>query len=190
MARTKEFEEDIILDKAINLFKNKGFNATSAQDLVDGLGISRSSLYDTFGDKRSLFIKALSAYREKSSSEMTKMIEESDDMEITLKQIFARVINKAENNGCFMVNTAIEMASHDKEIGEIVCEGKQMLEDTLYTAVKKGQRLGQITTQHPARTLARLLQNTILGLRVNTKSMNDKKAMDDIINITLNTLKP
>ena len=120
---------------------------------------------------------------------MAKMIDESDDMQTTLKQIFARVINKTENSGCFMVNTAIELASHDKEVGDIVCKGKQLLEDTLYTAVKKGQQLGQISTNHPARTLARFLQNTILGLRVNSKSMNDKKAMDDIINITLTTLK-
>lgn len=190
MARTKEFEEEIILDKAINLFRDKGFNATSAQDLVEGLGISRSSMYDTFGDKRSLFIKALNCYRERSSAEMTRMIEESDNIEKALKQIFAHVINKTENNGCFMVNTAVELAAHDKEIGEIVSQGKQVLEDSLYAAVKKGQRLGQISTTHPARTLARFLQNTILGLRVNTKSMNDKKAMDDIINITLSTLKP
>ncbi|MEJ0106748.1 MAG: helix-turn-helix domain-containing protein [Bacteroidota bacterium] len=59
MARTKVFDEQMVLDKAMNLFWQKGYNATSAQDLVNGLSISRSSLYDTFGDKHSLFVKAL-----------------------------------------------------------------------------------------------------------------------------------
>jgi len=59
MARTKDFDEDKVLQKAMNLFWHKGYNGTSMQDLVDGLGISRSSMYDTFGDKHTLFIRAL-----------------------------------------------------------------------------------------------------------------------------------
>ena len=63
MARTKDFDEDEVLTKAMNLFWLNGYNGTSMQDLVDGLGISRSSLYDTFGDKRSLFLKTLENYK-------------------------------------------------------------------------------------------------------------------------------
>ena len=59
MARTKEFNEDQALDKAIEIFWHKGYNGTSAQDLVNHLGLSRSSLYDTFGDKQKLFVKSL-----------------------------------------------------------------------------------------------------------------------------------
>ena len=68
MARTKDFDEDEVLDKAMYLFWNQGYNGTSMQDLVDGLGISRSSLYDTFGDKHSLFIKTLENYKKNASS--------------------------------------------------------------------------------------------------------------------------
>lgn len=59
MARTKTFDEVQVLEKAQAIFWCKGYNGTSMQDLVDGLGISRSSLYDTYTDKRELFLIAL-----------------------------------------------------------------------------------------------------------------------------------
>jgi TetR/AcrR family transcriptional repressor of nem operon len=67
MARTKDFDENEVLKKAVDIFWLKGYSATSMQDLVDGLGISRSSLYDTYGDKHTLFMKALESYQSVNS---------------------------------------------------------------------------------------------------------------------------
>ena len=74
MARTKDFDENEALNKAIAIFWHKGYNGTSMQDLVEGLGISRSSLYDTYGDKHTLFIKALESYQNEASGKVCSIV--------------------------------------------------------------------------------------------------------------------
>ena len=63
MARIKEFDENEVLERAKLLFWKQGFHATSIQNLVDHLGISRGSIYDTFGGKNELYEKALKVYK-------------------------------------------------------------------------------------------------------------------------------
>src|ERR1700748_2100418 len=87
MARTKDFDENEVLMKAMNLFWYKGYNGTSMQDLVDGLGISRSSLYDTYGDKHTLFIKALESYRESVSGKMCNIVTNAVSAKEAIKQL-------------------------------------------------------------------------------------------------------
>lgn len=193
MARTKEFDEDAILQKAMNLFWSKGYNATSAQDLVDKLGISRSSLYDTFTDKYNLFISALNYYRKEVADNMVKLIDETDDVEQMIKQIFQTVIADSVESkltsGCFMVNAGVELGAHDKKIAALVNESRQDVEDAFYRAVKKGQEKGVFSTKHSARSLARFLHNSITGIRASSKSGADKKVLEDVMKISLAALK-
>lgn len=193
MARTKVFDEEIVLNKAVNLFWEKGYNGTSAQDLVDELGISRSSLYDTYGDKFQLFKNSLLQYRKKFAGAMIEMIEKSVDYEKTLKDIFQYVVTESLqekcSKGCFMVNSSIELAPHNSEIAQIVNDNMKDIEDALFRLIKKGQDIGQFSTSHSARSLARFIFNTISGLRVASKSGTDKKVFDDIVKVTLSALK-
>jgi len=192
MARSKEFDEIEVLNKAVNLFWCKGFNGTSAQDLVDALGISRSSLYDTFGDKRNLFIKSLQCYRQNMSGKMIDAIDKSENVEETIKNIFKMATTEAIEDklskGCFMVNSMIELAPHDKEVAEIVVQNMQDVEDALYRAVKKGQDVGVFSTNQTARSLARFLFNNISGIRVASKAGSEKKVYDDIVKVALSVL--
>ncbi len=193
MARTKVFDEEIVLNKAVNLFWEKGYNGTSAQDLVDELGISRSSLYDTYGDKYQLFKNSLLQYRKKFAGAMIEMIEKSNDYEKTLKDIFQYVVTESLqekcSKGCFMVNSSIELAPHNSEIAEIVNDNMKDIEEALFRLIKKGQDIGQFSTSHSARSLARFIFNTISGLRVASKSGTEKKIFDDIVKVTLSALK-
>ncbi len=193
MARTKVFDEDLILDKAMNLFWQKGYNATSAQDLVDGLGISRSSLYDTYGDKHSLFVKALKQYRKKRIDPALKEAGLAEDVEAYIISLFEFAKIEAfledKSKGCFMVNSAVELAPVDTEIAEIVNTIMTDFEAALVKAIKKGQDTGVFTTKHSARSLARFIFNSSNGLRVTVKFDTDKKMVDDIINVCLSALK-
>jgi TetR/AcrR family transcriptional repressor of nem operon len=193
MARTKVFDEEIVLNKAVNLFWEKGYNGTSAQDLVDELGISRSSLYDTYGDKYQLFKNSLLQYRKKFAGAMIEMIEKSDDFEKTLKDIFQYVVTESLqekfSKGCFIVNSSVELAPHNSEIAEIVNDNMRDIEDALSRLIKKGQDIGQFSKSHSARSLARFVFNAISGLRVASKSGADKKIFDDIVKVTLSALK-
>jgi TetR/AcrR family transcriptional repressor of nem operon len=194
MARTKEFDEDNVLEKAMNLFWAKGYNGTSAQDLVDGLGISRSSLYDTFGDKHSLFIKSLEYYRENMAGKVIRMINESTDMEDTLRCIFQTIVNDSLSDklsrGCFMVNSTVELAPHDAQISALVAANTQDIEDAMYRVIKKGQQLGTIPVGSSARSLSRFLFNTISGLRVLAKSKQmNREVFDDVVSVAISVLK-
>lgn len=193
MARTKEFDETEILDKAIDLFWFKGYNGASIQDVVDSLGLSRSSIYDTFGDKHKLYISALEQYRKQSAGALINMAKQSSHPLQTIEQLFEMLTNESVNTvchkGCFMTNSTIELAPHDPEIQKIVKDNMQDIEDAFYLLVKKGQDLGEINQQSDAKALARFLFNTISGLRVAAKSGADKAVYQDIIGVTLAVIR-
>jgi TetR/AcrR family transcriptional repressor of nem operon len=193
MARTKVFDEEEVLNKAVNLFWSKGYNGTSAQDLVDELGISRSSLYDTYGDKFNLFKNALLQYRKNFAGSMIQMAANSTDYEKTIKEIFQYVVTDSLqekfSKGCFMVNSTIELAPHNEEIAQIVNSNMKDIEEALVNLIKKGQEAGQFSKNHPPLSLARFVFNAISGLRVASKSGADKQVFDDIVKVTLSVLK-
>ncbi|SHG39099.1 TetR/AcrR family transcriptional regulator [Flavobacterium johnsoniae] len=189
MARTKEFNEDQVLEKAIEIFWYKGYNGTSAQDLVTHLGLSRSSLYDTFGDKQKLFTKALCKYHDENYQRVKEELENAVNVKEALIQIFKQaVIESLEDRitkGCFLLNSAIELAVHDNQIAEIVNNNRKMMERVFYNAVKKGQESGQISTQQDALLLARFIANNYSGIRVLGRGgEKDKQVYDDIIKVT------
>lgn len=193
MARTKVFNEEEVLNKAVQLFWEKGFNGTSAQDLVDVLGISRSSLYDTYGDKNRLFISSLLQYRKLFAGSMIQMIANSTNYRKTITDIFAYILKDSLHEkcskGCFMVNSAIELASHDEEVLKIVQANNLDIENALTDLIHKGQEEGQFSKEHTARSMARFLFNTVSGLRVASKSGTEKKVFDDIVKVALSALK-
>ncbi|OOQ56983.1 TetR/AcrR family transcriptional regulator [Mucilaginibacter pedocola] len=186
MARTKDFDETEVLNKAIELFWLKGYNATSMQDLVDGLGISRSSLYDTFGDKHSLFLKALDSYQTANSAKFCELMRVDQPAKETIKRLLefisSSLLNDISQKGCFIVNAEVEMGLHDKLVGETIQKNDQQIDEIFYTVIKKGQEKGEITNQQDARALARFLFNTVKGIQVTAKSTKDKAVFDDIIN--------
>ncbi|MBC3540254.1 TetR/AcrR family transcriptional regulator [Rufibacter sediminis] len=193
MARTKVFDEDLILNKAMHLFWEKGYTATTAQDLVDRLGISRSSLYDTYGDKHSLFVRALKKYRLERIDHVIQEAATAPDVEKYLRDMFEYVKNEAlqENyaRGCFIVNSAVELAPCDPEVATIVQSITQDMEDAACNAIQRGQEQGVFTTQFSALSLSRFFLNTLNGLRVTVKVETRKQAFDDIINVCLAALK-
>lgn len=192
MARTKDFDENEVLTKAMELFWLKGYHATSMQDLVDGLGISRSSLYDTYGDKHSLFIKALENYEAVVGGKMTGIVANAPSAKAAIRGmlefITSELITDREHKGCFLVNVAVEVASQDQEVSNIVCQNDRYVEEFFYTTIKKGQKSGEIKNKQDARGLARFIFNNIKGIRVTAKSVSDKDFFDDIIELTMSVL--
>jgi len=192
MARTKDFDENEVLTKAIQLFWHKGYNGTSMQDLVDGLGISRSSLYDTYTDKHTLFIKALESYQNSGADKIQEISENSGSAKETIKKLLEFVtdelLNDKQQKGCFMVNAEVEVAPHDTEVNSLVCKNDQQMEDVFFQVIKKGQDSREIKNEQDARALARFIFNAVKGIRVTAKSTTDKSVFDDIIKLTVSAL--
>lgn len=193
MARKKEFDEKALLEKAVSLFWRKGYHGTSAQDLVDELGISRSSLYDTYTDKRNLFKESLKVYQQCYTNGVIDMADRSRNAEQTIKEIFQSILKESSeeeiSRGCFMVNTAVELSGQDKEICGLISQNNKAVEDALTRLVKKGQADGQFSMGSTARAYARFLFSSISGLRVAARSGSDKKVLSDIVEVTLAALK-
>lgn len=192
MARTKDFDEKDVLSKAVCLFWHKGYNATSMQDLVDNLGISRSSLYDTYGDKHTLYLRALDAYQQAGVQRIEKLIADASNSKQAITQLIRlftnEILSDEQQKGCFMVNAEIETAPHDIQVNELITKNEQTMEDAFFKVVKKGQQNGDITSKNDARALARFLMNTVKGIRVSVRSIKDQAFFDDIINTSLQVL--
>lgn len=192
MARTKDFDESEVLAKAIKLFWQKGYNGTSMQDLVDGLGISRSSIYDTFGDKHQLYLKALCTYRQNAIATRDQILHASVPAKAAIRQLMNvtidQMIRDKQHKGCFLVNSAVESAPHDKETNAIICQNDQQVENAFYEVIKRGQSNGEIASKQDPRALARFLFNNIVGIQVTAKSATDKAAFNDIVSLTMSVL--
>jgi len=192
MARTKDFDENEVLTKAIQLFWHKGYNGTSMQDLVDGLGISRSSLYDTYTDKHTLFVKALESYQESGSAKIQEILNHSGPAKKTIRKLLVLAIGEMaedkQHKGCFMVNAEVEVAPHDTEVNNLVCKNEQQMEQAFYEVIQKGKDSGEIKNSQDARALARFIFNAVKGMRVTAKSTTDKSVFEDIINLTVSAL--
>jgi TetR/AcrR family transcriptional regulator, transcriptional repressor for nem operon len=193
MGRAKVFNEEMILDKAMNLFWQKGYNATSAQDLVDGLGISRSSMYDTYGDKHSLFVKTLKQYRKERIDPVIDGVDGADDIEAYIRSVFEAVkedaIGENRARGCFLVNSAVELAAVDKDVAVIANSILQDTENAITKAIMIGQKKGIFTKKNSAQSMSRFIFNSLNGLRVTMKFDTDNKMFDDIVHVCLSALK-
>ena len=192
MARTKDFDENEVLTKAMNLFWTRGYSTTSMEDLVAGLGISRSSLYDTYTDKHTLFIKALENYQSINALKIQEIVSHPGPAKETIRKLIEMVteglLAGRQRKGCFLVNAGVEVAPHDKEVNNLVCRNDQQMEEIFYQVIQKGKKTGEIKNPRDARTLAKFIFNTIKGLQVTAKSTNDKSVFNDIILLAVSIL--
>lgn len=192
MARKKEFDPDIALDKAMTLFWQKGYTATSVQNLVDHLGIRPRSLYDTFTSKHDLFIAALGRYRA-MRAEQTSTVRESLSSPITIiRKMFegfaTEAVTDRDRKGCFFVNSAVELAGQDKIVALKSKETYQNMEFVFQSLLEQAQQADEISADKDIKGLAQYLTNTMFGIRVMAKMNPDKEVLANVIKFTLSSL--
>ncbi|MGO4108965.1 TetR/AcrR family transcriptional regulator [Paenibacillus sp. YAF4_2] len=191
MARSKEFEESAVLDKAMRLFWQQGYEKTSMTDLVEHMGIHRRSLYDTFGDKHQLFLKAMDRFDNKISISLAGGVKRSKTAVEALQFIFEFMIAGEEDSppGCLMVNSAVELAVRDADVDtksiETFAAGEQLLKEI----IEWGQRDGQFSTDYEAGELAEYLHNAWVGLRVMARTSVAKEKLYRIAQVSIKFLE-
>src|ERR1700757_455817 len=116
MARPREFSEEAVLDAAVQCFWAHGYEATSVRDLIEKTGITGASLYNAFGDKRSLYQRALDRYVEDNVADRLKRCEQLPPRE-AISAFFAEIVRRSledqDRKGCMLVNAALDVAPHD-----------------------------------------------------------------------------
>jgi TetR/AcrR family transcriptional regulator, transcriptional repressor for nem operon len=192
MARHKEFDQTRALDKALDVFWHKGYEATSVQDLVEGMGISRQSLYDTYGDKHALFLAALDRYIATNAAAMCNLVGQGGPVKPLLRQLFEGVVQQELDDplhkGCMAVNAAVELAAHDKTVAGRVCNNAAQIEGLLRALIERGQQSGEVTARHEPQALARFLFSSLQGLRLVAKANPEPQALREIMQVTLAAL--
>jgi len=176
VARHKEFDEAKVLQKAMVLFWRNGYERTSMQDLVDYMNIHRRSIYDTFGDKQALFLRALQLFEEMTEKRIKQQIKHIHSVKLAIRRLFEMTIlsNEGQPPGCFIVNTAIELTLHDQDIADRIRKNFHKTEAFIYKLLLQGQSSGEISEQIDIRKLALSIHNSWIGLRVLAKTTEDK----------------
>ncbi|WP_214887693.1 TetR/AcrR family transcriptional regulator [Exiguobacterium sp. s142] len=190
MARSKEFDETIVLKKAMELFWEQGYEKTSMQDLVDHMGIHRRSIYDTFGDKRSLFLASLGEYEKFITHEMETIIRQHESIKSAIEDVFRFILRSSETypKGCLSVNAAVELSLVDQEIDRMATTMFHRTENMFQELIQQGQRTGELSTDIDAEQTARFLHNNLIGLRVLIKTNYTQKELESIIALALRVL--
>lgn len=192
MPRTKKFDKEEILHRAVQLFWKKGFHATSMQDLVDHLGINRASLYDTYGGKESLFNQAFEQYRSSNTSGLITFLAGYNSVKEGLRALFERAtqesVSDCDKKGCFIVNTTTELVPGDKIIGEALEKHRAGLENIFYEFIETGEKSGEIPKGKDLMAIARLVFMVYNGFRVVSKMNTTAEELRSPIEVALTLL--
>ena len=189
MGRPREFERDVVLDRAMRVFWARGYEATSIEHLVARMGIQRGSLYATFGDKRALFFAAIERYDRVETSKLLAALEEPPSGKAAIQRFFRLKVELAtapgRPRGCLVTNSAAELASRDRGTGTRVGAVLTRLDAAFQRAVVRAQKAGEIDPRRNPRALARFLTSSAQGLSVMAKALPDRAALDDIVEVIL-----
>ena len=185
MPRKKEFDVDLVLDKAMTAFWNRGYEATSLNDLLDCMQIQRASLYNAFGDKHSLFLNALhrydAVYRQTEVAKRMKMASPRQAILDLFQDVVTAVVEHGARNGCFLINTALELSPHDPEVAEVVRKALTHMEQKFFRKmIEKGRAMGEIAKSAMPAPTARALLSLLIGLIVLSRSRPEKLLLQSI----------
>lgn len=182
MPRTKEFDPEEVLDQAMELFWEQGFEATSAQDLVDRTGLSRSSLYNTFGSKQELYLQALDHYRRQGTTGGEGLLDQFGSARAAIRHLLGEGIpRQGENRGCFLANAAVERAHCDDETHERACESLARMHEVFRILVERGQAQGEFSQEREAEAMAHFLANTYFGMQTMAKLDLPMSVFEDVV---------
>jgi len=191
MARPQEFDTNDALGKALQVFWDKGYEGTTLADLTQATGLSKSSLYGTFGDKRNLFLAAYDSYRAARAQEM-KITLQQENARDAIAMFFSKIIDGASSasvsKGCMSTNQAVELAPHDAVIRERVESDFKLIETAFTNAIKRGQEQGSIRSKQDAHLLAQMLVIAFPGLQVMVRAGASADGLDGGLNMMLSIL--
>src|SRR5215510_1443594 len=124
MPRLREFDEERALDAAVDCFWQRGYGPTSVRDLTEAMGIGGPSLYNAYGDKRALFTRSLERYANRSMRERIARLEVRHRPKEAVRAFIAEIIERSlkdpDRRGCLLINSALDVAPHEAEVGEVV----------------------------------------------------------------------
>jgi len=192
MARSREFDEDDVLERAMRALWRHGYQATTLRQLLRAMGLSKSSFYETFGTKRDLLLMALRRYAGSGMGGLIAPLLAPDASRPAIEAALANMVRHARSaegrRGCLVNNTLGEVVPNDAVVFAATRAVLRQLETLLTAVVVRGQARGEITRRESARALARFLANTFGGLNLAAKARPAGAVLDDVVRVALRAL--
>ncbi|MBQ4819503.1 TetR/AcrR family transcriptional regulator [Aquimarina sp. MMG016] len=192
MPKVETFDRKQVLQNATEVFHKKGYNGTSMQDLVDATNLNRSSIYNSFGSKLSMFMEVLSYYQSSGKAEMGKELAHSHNALDTMKLIFEMYLNDIlddkDRKGCLIVNCKSEMANQEPLIKSFMEQNQEQSIAMLEDVVHNGQMEKIFNEDQTANQYALYLYSSIQGLRMTGILNNNEEELRNLINTVLKVL--
>jgi len=193
MARSKEFDTALVLRKAMEVFGQYGYEGTSLPMLLEGLGIARQSLYDTYGTKRDLFVKAVKHYVDEKSSAVVAYLEKPGSAKQAISEIFregvATLQDEERRRECLILNSAIEQIPHDSEIEALFEQDRARLEQAFEAALVRARDQGELRPGANVQALARYLYHARYALTQSAKLTKNPQDLEEIAAVALTVLE-
>jgi TetR/AcrR family transcriptional repressor of nem operon len=192
MGRPQEFNEENIIDKALYIFWQKGFQAASTRDLIEATGISNGSFFNSFGDKKKLYFRCLQKYDAVYIMALENLLKKPIPFKEKIKQVLHQATRKSPGKesyqGCFLFNTSIDQGIDDADILNLAKDMNERIENAFVSAVEMAKENNDINPHIKSIPFAQYLFNIVTGLRALLLNSPPKSAINNIINSTLEFL--
>ena len=190
--RPRNFDPDLVLENAMQLFWSQGYEATSLQDLLIATGLSKSSLYESFGNKQSLFEAAFTRYFDNRAKHMHARLEQAESPLGFVRECLLSVLEDARRNtprGCMLVNVANEFSTADPAVQPLIKQATEHLHQVFERAFELAQARGELSDRQSPAALALYMHCAMSGLRIQTKSAIAEKDLLTVIELVMASLR-
>lgn len=190
--RPKIFDEEKVLDQAVDLFWHNGYEATSTEDLLQRMNLNKGSLYHSFGNKKQLFIKAMDFFAANSLQALKGKITSARTPMEGIRRFFLELAdsdNDTHQKGCFMGNSLAELANIDDELKQKAIHHLKDMEKLFLKYIRKAKQNGELTTKEEPETLARYLLNLWNGINISRRIHPRKDLLEPVIRLQLAVLQ-
>jgi len=193
MARLKDFDEERVLDRAVDCFWKHGYGATTVRDLADAMQIGGASLYNAYGDKRALFGRSLERYANRSMRDRIARMETEHRPREAICAFIAEIVDRSlkdpDRKGCLLINSALDVAPHDTEIGKVVAGYLDELRAFFRRNIEAAQRVGQVPRSVDAEEVSGHLLGVLAGVRVLARTGAPRKVLESVVRPALALLE-
>jgi TetR/AcrR family transcriptional repressor of nem operon len=191
MARTKEFDPDKALKTAVGVFWRLGYEHTSLDTLMREMGISKQSLYDTFGGKRSLYFRAMTHYRDETNARLRDLFARQKSVKKGFTELLLGMSRESKadhERGCLLLNTNLSRPIDDAKIAEFLRDNQKTVESIFTKALKDAKARGEIARKQKPVALAKFFVATIQGMRALGRLNHDRRDLEYIAAVALTSL--
>lgn len=185
MPRVEEFNRDEVLLKAMHIFWEKGYNGTSMQDLVEGTGLNRSSVYNSFGSKLELYQETLKKYKKGGNAQFQRVLMKAKNpleaIQLIFESFIPEIIGDVKSKGCYVMNCKSEMGNQNEDIRKMLIAAQEDTLSVFQELIADGQQQGLINSDQDSKSYAYHIFSAFQGFRMTGILVKDRKVLQEII---------